>query len=66
MKSVAIGEEARSDPLIVAIGNEWMIKNLGNRLMRKSYTSHAMRLLARLKTFEFSFHTHNAIFILQE
>ena len=49
MKSDAIGEEARSDPLIVAIGNECMIKNLGNRLMRKSYTSHAMRLLARLK-----------------
>ena len=49
MRQDDIGQAACTDPLIVALGNDWMIKNVGNRLMRKYYTSNIMRLSARLK-----------------
>ncbi len=49
IKQDDIGKAACTDPLIVALGNDWMIKNVGNRFMRKYYTSNIMRLSARLK-----------------
>ncbi|PIK43780.1 hypothetical protein BSL78_19344 [Apostichopus japonicus] len=48
MRNDAIGKLAMTDPLIVTLGNEWLLRNLGNRLMRKYYVSAAMRLSSRL------------------
>ena len=45
----AVGQVARTDPLIVTFGNELIIKNIGNVIMRKYYTSSTMRLAAKLK-----------------
>jgi hypothetical protein len=44
-----VGRIAQNDPLIVALGNKWMERNVGNKLMRKYYTSGVMRLAARLR-----------------
>lgn len=43
-----VGRLAQEDPLIITIGNQWMKKSVGNKLMRKYYTSGAMRLASRL------------------
>ncbi|KAK6191260.1 hypothetical protein SNE40_002994 [Patella caerulea] len=43
-----IGTVAREDPLIVELGNQWIQKNVGNRLKRGAYTGQIMRLCARL------------------
>ncbi|KAJ8048693.1 hypothetical protein HOLleu_01110 [Holothuria leucospilota] len=43
-----MGKVARSDPLITALGNQWMRRNLGNKSMRTHYVSAAMRLSGRL------------------
>ena len=43
-----ITDIAQSDPLIIGLGNMWLLKNIGNRLKRKYYTSSHMRLAARL------------------
>ncbi|KAJ8045348.1 N-lysine methyltransferase KMT5A-B [Holothuria leucospilota] len=48
MRDDEIGKVAKSDPLITALGNQWMRRNLGNKLMRKHYVSAAMRLSSRL------------------
>ena len=47
MHNDIIGEVARSDTLIVTLGNQWMEKNVGNVLKRGKYTSEIMRLVAR-------------------
>ncbi|XP_069105224.1 uncharacterized protein [Argopecten irradians] len=39
---------AKADPLIVALGNTWLRRNLGNKIKRKYYTSSRMRGSARL------------------
>jgi hypothetical protein len=44
-----ISEVAKSDPLIVMLGNLWLQRNVGNKVMRKYYTSSVMRLSARLR-----------------
>ena len=43
-----IGSVARSDPLIITAGNQWILRTLGNELNRATYTSQMMRLSARL------------------
>jgi len=43
MKHDDISCTAQNDPLILALGNLWMSKNIGNRLKRKYYTSSRMR-----------------------
>lgn len=43
-----VGKVAKTDPLIINLGNQWMQRNVGNRIMRKYYTSSIMRLAARL------------------
>ena len=43
-----IGKTARNDDLIIRLGNQWMVRNIGNELMRKYYTSAVMRLCSRL------------------
>ena len=48
MRNDAIGKIAMTDPLIITLGNQWLLRNLGNRLMRKYYVSAAMRLSGRL------------------
>ncbi|KAJ8017713.1 hypothetical protein HOLleu_44683 [Holothuria leucospilota] len=48
MRLDAIGQVARSDNLIVSLGNLWLQRSIGNELMRKYYTSAAMRLSSRL------------------
>ena len=40
---------AKNDGIIVSLGNQWMQRNIGNRIMRKYYTSSVMRLAAQLK-----------------
>ena len=40
---------AQSDKLIIALGNQWMMRCRGNEIMRKYYTSSVMRLSAKLK-----------------
>ena len=47
MKRDEIGMIAREDKLIIAFGNQWMEKNIGNKLKRGKYTSQIMRLHAR-------------------
>ena len=48
LKSDEIGNIARNDALIVAIGNQWIQKLRGNTVNRKYYTSGIMRLCAKL------------------
>jgi hypothetical protein len=48
MTNDEITKVAQSDPLIVSLGNLWLLKNSGNRLKRKYYTSSRMRGAARL------------------
>jgi hypothetical protein len=43
-----ISSIAKKDTLIVCLGNQWFVKNLGNRLKRGKYTGQIMRLAARL------------------
>ena len=43
-----VGTLAKSDPLIVTLGNQWYLKNRGNDINRAYYTSSAMRLGAKL------------------
>ncbi|XP_033725242.1 uncharacterized protein LOC117315207 [Pecten maximus] len=40
---------SKEDSLIVSLGNQWMLRNKGNAIMRKYYTSSVMRLAAKLK-----------------
>ncbi len=49
MREDKIGLEAKNDDLIIALGNNWMLRNVSNHVMRKYYTSCVMRLAARLK-----------------
>ncbi|XP_060064937.1 uncharacterized protein LOC132545279 [Ylistrum balloti] len=48
MKDYKVGVLARQDRLIVGLGNQWMRRNVGNKLMRKYYASAVMRLASRL------------------
>lgn len=48
MTNDKITKVAQSDPLIVSLGNLWLLKNSGNRLKRKYCTSSRMRGAARL------------------
>lgn len=48
MRLDEIGQVARSDNLVVSLGNQWLLRNVGNELMRKYYTSAVMRLSSRL------------------
>lgn len=43
-----ISESAQHDDLIISLGNLWLVKNIGNKLKRKYYTSSRMRDVARL------------------
>ncbi|XP_078310283.1 uncharacterized protein LOC111116385 isoform X1 [Crassostrea virginica] len=43
-----ITEIAQGDHLITVLGNIWLMKNVGNKLRRKNFTSFRMRLSARL------------------
>lgn len=49
MKCDKVGVTAQSDPLIIALGNDWITRNIGNKINRSHYTSQLMRLVARLK-----------------
>ncbi|XP_060563321.1 uncharacterized protein LOC132722776 isoform X3 [Ruditapes philippinarum] len=49
MKNDDIAEIACHDSLIINLGNQWMMRNRGNEIMRKYYTSSVMRLAAKLK-----------------
>lgn len=42
------GRVAKGDSLIISLGNMWMQRNVGNKLMRRYYTSSIMRLMAKL------------------
>lgn len=48
MRDDPIGKVAKEDALIIGLGNQWMTRNLNNKLMRKHYASAAMRLSSRL------------------
>lgn len=48
MKMDRVGQVAREDPLIIHLGNQWIQKNVGNKLKRGAYTSAIMRLVARM------------------
>ncbi len=48
MKNDEISRIAKSDPLIVQAGNGVLMRNIGNKAMRRYYASSVMRLLARL------------------
>ena len=43
-----VGKVACNDTLIVGLGNLWMERCIGNKAMRRYYTSSIMRLIARL------------------
>ncbi|XP_033725163.1 uncharacterized protein LOC117315128 [Pecten maximus] len=43
-----VGKIAKTDSLIIALGNQWLTRNIGNKLMRKHYVSAVMRLASRL------------------
>ncbi|XP_076092695.1 uncharacterized protein LOC143064064 [Mytilus galloprovincialis] len=45
-----VSKVAKNDKLIISLGNQWMLSNMGNRIMRKYYTSSVMRLAAKLLT----------------
>ena len=42
-----VGQVARADKLIIQLGNQWMEKNVGNKLKRGVYTSQILRLVAK-------------------
>ncbi|VDI57024.1 Hypothetical predicted protein [Mytilus galloprovincialis] len=48
MRRDEIAKIAKSDKLIVGLGNYWLRQNIGNKLKRKNYTSSRMRSTARL------------------
>ncbi|XP_062575025.1 uncharacterized protein LOC134236887 [Saccostrea cucullata] len=48
MQEDKIGQVAKNDNLILALGNHWHKRNIGNKLMRKHYVSAVMRLTSRL------------------
>lgn len=48
MKNDEISNMAQKDILIISLGNLWLLKNIGNQLKRKYYTSQRMRDAARL------------------
>ena len=48
MTNDMITEVAQGDPLIISLGNLWLMKNAGNKLKRKYYTSSRMKGAARL------------------
>ena len=48
MRNDQVAKVARNDPLIIGLGNMWMKRNVGNRAMRRYYTSSIMRLVAKL------------------
>ncbi|KAH3754703.1 hypothetical protein DPMN_189384 [Dreissena polymorpha] len=47
MNKDEIGKVAQSDTFIIQLGNQWMEKNIGNKLKRGVYTSQIMRLCGR-------------------
>ena len=49
MKNDDVGMIAKNDPLIVALGESWLRRNLPNVEKRRYYTSQRMRLAAKLK-----------------
>ena len=49
MRNDNLAKIAKNDAVIVSLGNQWMQRNIGNRIMRKYYTSSVMRLAAQLK-----------------
>ena len=49
MKNDDVGMVAKNDPLIVALGESWLRRNLPNVEKRRYYTSQRMRLAAKLK-----------------
>lgn len=48
MQSDETGQMARNDKLIIHLGNQCMLQNMGNKIMRRYYTSGVMRLAAKL------------------
>lgn len=44
-----VSDVAKKDDLIINLGNQWMMRNRGNPIMRKYYTSSSMRLSAKMK-----------------
>ena len=48
MRNDQVAKVARIDPLIIGLGNMWMKRNVGNRAMRRYYTSSIMWLVAKL------------------
>jgi len=44
-----ISNIAKQHDLIVNLGNQWIMRNRGNVIMRKNYTSTIMQLAAKLK-----------------
>ncbi|CAG2256961.1 unnamed protein product [Mytilus edulis] len=48
MKNEDTENVAKQDRLIINLGYQWMLRNKGNEIMRKYYTSSVMRLAARL------------------
>ena len=48
MHNDEVSDVARSDRLVIVLGNQWMEKNIGNTLKRGKYTSEIMRLVAHL------------------
>jgi len=43
-----VGKVVREDPLLIQLGNQWMQKNVDNKLKRGSYTSQILRLCGRM------------------
>ena len=48
MTNDMITEVAQGDPLIISLGNLWLMKNAGNKLKHTYYTSSRMKGAARL------------------
>jgi hypothetical protein len=48
MISDKVGKTAQSDQIIVALGESWLRRNIGNEEKRRHYSSQRMRLSARL------------------
>lgn len=44
-----VSKIAKEDNLIISLGNQWMLRNKGNQIMRKYYTSSVKRLAAKMK-----------------
>lgn len=49
MKNDEISRTGQNDTLIVSLGNMWLLKNIGNKLKRKYYTSQRIRDVLNLK-----------------